>query len=196
MALYAYARVRTGRRDEAESAVRGFLDFIRSAKVGYGQREHRDRLRAFLLSAFQDYLEVEGLRGFGGSAEVSQISFDAADEWLGKEKDVASPEAAFRRAWARCVFLQSCAQLREELAANLGSPVADLIASQLSPTNGGPSTREIALKLSISAEEALDMLRSAKRRLRELLFNTIRETVSSTPDVEVEFWDLFKSVDR
>jgi hypothetical protein len=68
-----------------------------------------------------------------------------------------------------------------------------MITPSLAPGTTAPSA-DLAPKLSLTRSEVLEILQSSRRRMRELIFTTIRETVSSTPDVEVEFWDLFRSV--
>jgi hypothetical protein len=195
-ALYAYARRSFPARAEAEAAVRGFLDFIRSAGLGFGHREQRDRLRAFTLSAFQDYLAIRALRetwpGVGDGAG-SLTDFEGAEAWLQGEGET-SPEAIYQRAWARCVISQSCTLLKQELAADSGSAAAEMILAEVSPSGVKPFNPDLARKLGVTSAEALEMLRTARRRLRELILETIRETVSAQSEVEVEFWDLFKSV--
>lgn len=194
-ALYAYARRRYPERAEAEAAVRGFLDFIRSAGLGFGPRDQRDRLRAFTLSAFQDYLEIRALRDtWPGAGDAGNATdFEGAEAWLRGEPDMKA-EATYQRAWARCVIAQSCTLLSQELAADGGSAAAEMILAEVSPSGVKPFNPDLARKLGVTSAEALEMLRTARRRLRELILETIRETVSAQSEVEVEFWDLFKSV--
>ena len=192
-ALYAYARRKYSDRAEAESAVHGFLDFIRSARLGFGHRAQRDRLRSFLLGAFQDYLDVESLKGMRPS-DRHEAEFAVVDEWMQSEGAFDSPpESTFQRAWANCVISKSCVLLKEELAADSGSAAAELIAAEVVPSARRPFNPDLAKKLALSPPEALEMIRSARRRLREMILEQVRETVSAQEDVEVEFWDLFKS---
>jgi hypothetical protein len=196
MALYAYARQNLGLRPKAEAAVQGFLDFIKSEQLGFGHHTHRDRLRAFLLSGFQEYMALEALNGKApGGRSGARLDFEAAERWFLSEAagDCAS-ETTFHRAWARCVLTQSQKLLKEELAAEHDMDVAETIGAEISLLERRPFNPDLAPKLLLAPSEVLDLLRSARRRLRELIYETIRETVSSGADVEVEFWDLFKSV--
>lgn len=196
MALYAYARQNLGHRSKAEAAVLGFLDFIKSEQLGFGHHTHQDRLRAFLLSGFQEFLALEAMNGkTSGGRSGARLDFDAAEQWFRSEAsgDCAS-ETTFHRAWARCVLIQSRRLLREELIAGHGEDTADTISEEISLLERRPFNPDLAPKLLLAPSEVLDLLRSARRRLRELINETIRETVSSGADVEVEFWDLFKSV--
>ena len=194
-ALYAYARRKFEQRAEAETAVTGFLDFIKSARLGFGHRAQRDRLRGFLLSAFQDYLGIEALRAapLAKGPAVITVDFDAAESWFQSESSESSPDEIFHRAWARCVLVQACTLLKDEVAADSGSSVAEVIASEVCPTGRKTFSPDVAAKLKVPAPEALEMLRTARRRLRELIMETVRETVSAQTEVDVEFWDLFKS---
>lgn len=174
----------------------GFLDFIKSAKLGFGHRANRDRLRAFLLGAFQDYLGIEALRNnpVAKGPAVITVDFDAAEKWFQSEAPESAPEATFHRAWARCVLVQACSLLKEEVAADNGSAVAEIVASEVCPTGRKEYSPDVAARLKAQPAEALEMLRTARRRLRELIMETVRETVSAQTEVDVEFWDLFKSV--
>ena len=195
-ALYAYARRKFEQRAEAEEAVTGFLDFIKSARLGFGNRANRDRLRGFLLGAFQDYLGIEALRNnpVAKGPAVITVDFEAAESWLQKEAaDTSSPDATYHRAWARCVLMQACALLKEEVAADSGSAAAEVIAAEVCPTGRRTYTPDVAARLFVPPAEALEMIRTARVRLRDLILETVRETVSAQSEVDVEYWDLFKS---
>jgi hypothetical protein len=191
MALYAYAR----RRKEgpaAAAAVRGFIAFARERRLGFGHRENRDRLRSFILSAFQDYLDAEA---HPDGPPDRELDFRIAERWFTAERlGDTPPETTFHRAWARCILTQATSALSEELAARVGESPARVITAEVSPLARKPFNPDLVPELSLPPSDLLDMLRTARRRLRELLLQAIRETVSRQSDVEVEFWDLFKSV--
>jgi hypothetical protein len=192
-ALYAYARRLPAAPAEAERAVGGFFDHIRAQKLGFGPRAHRERLRSFLYYCFQDYVGQAGLVDLK-PARPSGIDVGELESWLSSEFDPeSSAEQTFRRAWARCILANSCAGLKTELTVRYGRRAADVVIAEVTPAGAKPFTPELGEKLEMTPSEALEMIRSARRRLRELILLTIRETVSSSADVEVEFWDLFKS---
>ena len=118
-------------------------------------------------------------------AEAWYVSVPAREE---------DPERTFNRAWARAILLQSHAELKRELTASHGRQTAELIAAEVSSVDRRPFNDQLAVQLGASVGEILQILRASRRRLRELIHATLRETVSSTPDVEAEFWDLFQSV--
>jgi hypothetical protein len=127
-------------------------------------------------------------------ADRHETEFAVVEEWMQAEGDPeCPPEGTYQRAWANCVISQSCALLKEELAADSGSATAELIAGEVVPSARRPFNPDLAKKLALSPPEALEKIRSARRRLRELILESVRETVSAQEDVEVEFWDLFKS---
>lgn len=145
------------------------------------------------MSAFNDYLDMETLRELRPGAG-QETEFAAAESWLNAEDPWESaPETTYHRAWAKCVISQACTLLKEEVAADSGSAAAELIAAEVSPSGRRAFNPDLAAKLGVSPPEALERVRSARRRLRELILETIRETVSAQSDVEVEFWDLFKT---
>ena len=190
MALYCYAR-RTMEPAKSEAAVRGFMEFVREKRLGFGNLENRDRLRSFILSAFQDFLDSDRADG----PKDKSLDFRAAERWFTAERVGTSPaETTFHRAWARCILTQATGSLADELTAQIGETPARVITAEVSPLARKPFNPDLVPELDLSPSDLLDMLRTARRRLRELLLSTIRETVAAQADVEVEFWDLFKSV--
>lgn len=192
-ALYAFARRTQSSPAQAELDVEGFFDHIRARKVGFGPRVHRERLRTFLYHAFQDYVQVTGTTPPG---TFNPTGIDVADmeAWLKHEVDTdGSADRTFRRAWARCILSEACAGLKTELSVRYSPHAADVVLAQISPTGAKPPSPEIGAELDMTPGDALEMMSSARRRLREMILLTIRETVSSPADVEVEFWDLFRS---
>jgi hypothetical protein len=178
---------------EAELAVEGFFEHIRARKLGFGPRVHRERLRTFLYHAFQDYVQVTGTIPPG---TFNPTGIDVADmeAWLKTEVDPeGSADRTFRRAWARCILAEACAGLRTELAVRYSPHAADVVLAEISPTGAKPPSPELGAELEMTPSDALEMISSARRRLREMILLTIRETVSAGGDVEVEFWDLFRS---
>ena len=123
-----------------------------------------------------------------------EAEFAVVEEWIQAETASNDPaEVTYQRAWANCVISKSCMLLKDELAADSGSAAAELIAAEVVPSARRPFNPDLAKKLALSPPEALEMIRAARRRLRELILEQVRETVAAQEDVEVEFWDLFKS---
>jgi hypothetical protein len=197
--LYGYARRERLTPVQAERVVLEFMEYISAGQLGYGSQAQRDRLRTFLLSAFQEFEAVRSLRDLSDEDAPAEpqypVDFAAAEAWFRADAATdAAPETTFHRAWARCILEQSHAALKVELSERWGARAAEMVISEVAPVERKPFNPDLAPNLEMSPALVLDMLRWARRRLREVITNTIRETVSSTADVEVEFWDLFKSV--
>jgi len=185
--------------EDAQDAVQSFLAHIRAGNLTQGTGPSRDRLRSFLLSAFGDYVsrkyDPAGKSRRGNTGTQLLREFSGAESWLQSHPPMEdTPEMTFRRAWARSVLSQSCAVLKGELAARHGDQVAEMIAAEVFPTERRSFNVELAPRLGITPSEVLHILRESRRRLRELILETLRETVSSSSEVELEFWDLFKSI--
>lgn len=198
MALYAFVRRKGASREAAPAAVRSFFTHIRAGKLGAGSRPAPDRLRAYLLPAFENFLGRVDPHGRPTDRESARDplspDFTAAEAWLDTDMaKTASPETAFHRAWARCILAQSCAALEGELTVRYGD-MAEPIIAEVSPLEVRPFNADLARQLNLTPSQVLEALRWARRRLREIILATLRETVSSSTDVEMEFWDLFKSV--
>jgi hypothetical protein len=199
MALYAYVRGKGVSPGDSRDAVQGFFIHVREGKLTNGSGPIWERLRSFLLRAFEEYLDqrlsriLELKPGYLPATHLAD--FSSAEAWFlsdpSREEDL---EKTFNRAWARAILLQAHAELKRELAASHGALTADLIAAEVSPVERLPFNNQLATRLDVTVAEVLQILRDSRRRLRELIQLTIRETVSASTDVEVEFWDLFRSV--
>src|SRR5262245_23235905 len=161
MALYVYGRRRGMIPSEAKKAVCAFFDYVRAGQLGKGHDAHRDRLRAFLLSAYHEFLglrEPGTEKGTKGPGDYPKRSvFLAAEAWL--NDFVASetpPEKIYHRAWARCILAQTYAQLKDELAARHGVRAADMITAEVSPLERREFNPEIAPKLSLTPSQVLE----------------------------------------
>ena len=199
MALYVYGRRKGLIPSEAKKAVCAFFDYVRAGQLGKGHDAHRDRLRSFLLSAYHEFLGVRepgAEKGTKGPGDYPKRSvFLAAEAWLNEFVEAQTPpEKIYHRAWARCILAQTYAQLKDELTSHHGRRVAEVITAEVSPLERREFNPELAPKLSLTPSQVLEILGTSRRRLRELILATLRETVSSQSDVEVEFWDLFRSL--
>ena len=199
MALYAYVRAKGVPPGEARDAVEGFFLHVRDGKLTNGSGPVWERLRSFLLRSFENYLDISSSRVQAFRREAMgttlKLDFSSAETWCQSEpSEERDPERTFNRAWARAILVQCHAGLKRELAAGHGALMADLIAAEVSPVERHPFNNQLATRLDVTVTEVLQILRDSRRRLRELIQITLRETVSASTDVEVEFWDLFRSV--
>jgi len=199
MALYAYVRGKGASPEDSRGAVQGYISHVRDGNLTSDSGHHWKRLRSFLLRGFEDYLDTHPLPtpvvDRGKERAPESLDFSGAESWfLSDPSREEEPERTFNRAWARAILEQAHAELKRELTASHGPPTAELIAAEVSSIERRPFNDQLALRLGLSATEILQILRASRRRLRELIKSTLRETVSASADVEVEFWDLFQSV--
>jgi hypothetical protein len=199
MALYAYVRGKGVPPAEARDAVQGFFNHVLDGRLTNGAGPVWERLRSFLLRSFENFLDITRSRFLDirrqSMGAAAPLDFSAAETWYQSEPAREEhPERTFNRAWARAILVQCHAELKRELAAGHGALTADLIAAEVSPVENRPFNNQLATQLDLSVSEVLPVLRDSRRRLRELIQITLRETVSASTDVEVEFWDLFRSV--
>ena len=199
IALYAYARSQGATPGEARDSVQGFIGHVRDGKLTQGTGHLWKRLRSFLLRAFDDYFESHPARTPEPGAEALHVpetrEFAEAESWYGPDPSRAQdPEKSFNRAWARAILVQSHAVLQKELASLHGASAAEVIAAEVSSVERRPFNDQLAGKVGLSVGEILQILKDSRRRLREIITSTLRETVSTMGDAETEFWDLFRSV--
>ena len=101
----------------------------------------------------------------------------------------ADPDALFDRAWAHQLLAEGVDELQARLRAEGRSRVAEIFrALDLGDPASRPSVRDLAERLGISKSEVWKELAEARRRLRAVLFEKVKEYA-------VDETDLFRELD-
>lgn len=159
----------------------------------------RGRFRGFLRATAKHFLlnewSKQGALKRGGGAAHYSLDFDGAERLLEPGVD-ASPERAFDRQWA-LDLLQDCVQELESELTSTGSAAlfrAMRSAFALDGASPAPTHARIAEELSIAEQDVTNFLFRARRRLREILRERVRASVTSESDVDDEIRDLFAAL--
>src|SRR5262249_3403868 len=118
--LYAYARRRLGRTEDAQDLTQEFFarllekDYLQAADPRLG------KFRSFLLTAFQRFLAKErgGAAAEKGAAPRRPLSLESQEgepRYRHEPADPTTPEALYERRWALTLLGQALARLRQEL---------------------------------------------------------------------------------
>jgi RNA polymerase sigma-70 factor (ECF subfamily) len=197
--LYAYARRRLPRPDDAQDLTQEFFaqllekDYLRAADPTRG------KFRSFLLTAFKHFLAKERDRANaqkrgGGRHSVSLDFQDGESRYQREPADHATPETLYERRWALTLLEQTLAQLRQEFTGSGKQKVFEALKETL--TGEGPPRpyAQIAAELDMSEQAVKVAVHRLRRRYQELLRAAIAQTVPSAEDVEDELRDLFAAV--
>jgi hypothetical protein len=179
--LHAFALGKRLDHHAAEDAVQGFLGHVCSRQVldGVGRRE--TRFRAFLLTAFSNWLTDERRRSL-----AVKRGGDVAHEPLSRSADVTSEEdpiSQFDRCWARTLFDGARARLLDEVAQGQQAELSGKIVGRLfSPTPDWET-------LAASAGQSHESVRQRATRLRQRFSVVLREQVRAVVSTEAELGD-------
>ena len=115
--LYAYARRRFDRSDEAQDLTQGFFAELLEKAYLQAVDPQRGKFRSFLLTAFKHYLVKERDRAAaqkrGGGRRFISLDFQIGESRYQLEPaDHITPEIVYERRWAITLLDQALTQLR------------------------------------------------------------------------------------
>ena len=197
--LYAYARRRLARADDAQDLTQEF--FARLLEKDYLQAAdpHRGKFRSFLLTAFQRFLAKEHARATarkrGGGRRTLSLEFQEGEHRYRLEPaDPATPEKLYERRWALTLLAQALARLRQELTAAGKERLFEALKGTLTGDGTGEPYERIGRDLGLSEPAVKTAAHRLRRRYQELLRAEVAQTVASPEEVEDELRDLFAAV--
>ena len=191
--VFAYLRRKWGKaRDEALDLTQGFFaalcekDFLRHVSPEHG------RFRSYVMASLDNYVRLDfrsqsALKRGGG---VARISLDVGEGY--EPESGHSPEETFLREWARSVLGEAVRELEAECRGD-GRENAFRIfsARDLELGSGPPSYDALAERFGTSVTEVTNVLYRLRKRLREMVLNRVRDTVTSDREAEDEMRELF-----
>lgn len=196
--LYAYARRRLGDVHQAQDRTQDFFARLLEHNLLAVAQPERGRFRAFLLTAFKNFLTNEGdkaraqKRG-GGQAPLS-LDFHAGDARYHLEPvEVWTPERLFERQWTLALLGQVLASLRTEYA----GAGKEMLFEHLKVFLTGETTSSyaaLAAQIGMSEGAVKAAAHRLRGRYRELLRHAVAQTVADPADVDDEIRQLFESL--
>jgi RNA polymerase sigma factor (sigma-70 family) len=199
--LYAYARRRLARADDAQDLTQEF--FARLLEKDYLQAAdpRRGKFRSFLLTAFQRFLAKEharaGAQKRGGHRRPLSLDFqDGEHRYRHEPADPTTPETLYERRWALTLLAQVFARLRQELTRAGKERLFEALKGTLAGDGTGEPYERIGRDLGLSEPAVKTAAHRLRRRYQELLRAEVAQTVASPEEVEDELRDLFAAVRR
>jgi DNA-directed RNA polymerase specialized sigma24 family protein len=190
------------REEEAEDLAQGF--FATALEKGWLSRYEpaRGRFRSYLLACLEAYVANEKRAGRrlkrGGGVTTVPIESEGPD---GEPRelpiaDKTDIEAEFQREWVLGLFALAVRALRERCAGT-GREVAWALFERYDLEDHEPAERpryqDLAAEFSLPVTQVTNHLHWARRELRGIVLETLRETTASEEEFRSEARALFGS---
>lgn len=189
--VYAFARSRGRAVADAQDLTQGFFAKILSGGLFENADAAQGKMRSYLLTAFTRHMADEWDKTMaakrGGGVEVLTLDFDDGEQRYLSEPAVDGAQGSrFDRAWAQSVLEKAAAALEQECA-NAGK--TELFA-HLSPHLTGQAEAEsyevLATRTKMTEEALRQTVRRLRLRFRDLLRQTVADTLDSPDDAAVD----------
>jgi len=188
--LYAFVRSRGVSAQDAQDLTQAFFArIIETGGFAAADRE-RGRFRSYLLGAMKHFLANEWHRAQtqkrGG--QVRFIEFDALDpeaRYAGASAPSDDPEHLFGREWALQTVAGTLQALRDEMAKAGKSDLFEALKGSLTGRDELPRD-QIAAQLNMSEGTVKVAVHRLRRRYRQLLRDTVAQTVGNEADLDDE----------
>ncbi|MCX5659771.1 MAG: sigma-70 family RNA polymerase sigma factor [Planctomycetota bacterium] len=203
--IYVFLRQKRLPPEQARDLVQGFIcEVVLDRKLIEHADRAQGRFRTFLLAALQrfavsDYRAQNAQKRHAGTWTLPLEAVERLDYSLKGAPE--TPEEAFDRVWAAQLLDDVLAELRDgyqkEGRSNYWSvfeaKVVDPILHGVAP----PPLGRLCEQFGIDQEQrASNMIATAKRRFRAMLFRRLRPLVSQDADVDDEIKALMQTLSR
>lgn len=192
--LYAYVRRRVGDIHEAQDLTQAFFEKLLEKDYLSDADPNRGRFRAFLITAFKNFLSKEWARAKakkrGGGRRALSLDFAAHDSMWGDVSDHHSPEDLYERQWAVTLLNRVFDRLQRDMERNGKAQQFHVLKPFLGGSEESPYA-DAAKQLQLTESAARMAASRLRRRYRELLRDEIAETVASPAEVDDEVARLF-----
>ena len=184
--VFAYIRAHGHSADAAEDLVQSFfLNFIEHAYHAKADAA-RGRFRSFLVTAIKRFLidqhKLSHRLKRGGGVEIAAID-DIAELTAEPGND---PESAFERTWAMTVLDAAITRMRDEAErSGKGEWFAQLSEFIVEPADKADYARAAAA-LHLRQNTLAVAVHRLRQRLRDLIVDALRDTVTSEGDLDDE----------
>lgn len=197
--LYVYVRRRTNSSHEAQDLTQAFFAHLLEKEAIAKAQPERGRFRAFLLSAFKNYLanewtKAQAAKRGGGKTELS-LDFASGDSRYQIEPaHDLTPEKLFERQWVTTLLDHVLDNLRSELAAAGKENHFHQLKTALLGDAAADDYEQAAQALGISPAAAKQAAYRLRKRYKELLRVEVGRTVADRGDIDEEIHGLFESL--
>ena len=195
--LYAFARRRGHRPEDAQDLTQGFLAHVLKHHAVAKSSSDKGRFRTFLLAAFKNFLTNEGERiqaqKRGGGQVFLPLDADVTEARYAWElANHITPDKIYERQWALTLLDWVMARLRAEQKGRKRLAQFDALKQHLMGDQDAPSCADLAVQLGMTGAALRMAVLRLRRRYRELLEEEIAQTVASPEEASAELQHLFR----
>jgi RNA polymerase sigma-70 factor (ECF subfamily) len=189
--VYAFIRRRGYGPEDAQDLTQEFLVELIGRNAIAGLDRRKGKFRAFLLACLNHFLAKDqrdrnALKRGGGSII---IPWDAglAETWLvGRSSAESSPEHLFDQRWALTVMDQALGLLRAEMMDAGKETLFNELKGLLTAEPGAGDYDSLGVRLNLSPAAVATAVHRLRRRFREIVRETLAQTVSTPLELEEE----------
>lgn len=195
--LYAYVRRRGFSPEDAQDLTQEFFHhFLRKRSVATAD-PNRGRFRSFLLASLKHFLADEWDRRRalkrGGHVTILTIDFGEAEErLLAAESPARTPEQIYERRWGMTLLRQVYLLLEEEHRRQGKEELFTVLSGCLGGERQKHPYPDLASRLGMGEGAVRVAVHRLRKRYRELLRETVAQTVADPADVEEELRYLIR----
>lgn len=194
--LYAYVRRRGHNREDAEDLTQTFFARFMAKNYLEGLNAERGRFRAFLLASLKHFLANEWDKSQrqkrGGQVPHLSLDWQTADTQFQLAAPAeSSPELAFDREWAVALLAQVLARLAAECEHDGRGHQFTVLKPFLTAHKDSLPQSEAAQTLGLGMGALRVAIHRLRKRYRQLLRDTIAQTVAEPAQVDEEIRALF-----
>lgn len=197
--LYSYARRAGQSPHDAEDVTQGFFQHALGSDLFAKAQQDRGRMRTFLLTSFQHWLNNRHLREMAAKRGGRQpsLSFDAMEaeeRYRHEPQDMATPEDLYNRRWARDFFIAVKERLRVEFEHEKKAAAFDALQPWLFVEGNAGVYGPKAGEIGVTEGNFRVMLLRFRKRYRDLFRDAVADTLDSpTPEqIDQEIRELIQ----
>ena len=197
--IYAYLRRQGYGAHDAEDQTQGFFTHMIEKYDLCRADPNRGRFRSFLLSMLKHFVADQRDRSHaqkrGGGKRVFSFDFaDAETRYKLEPLQQISPDRLFEKSWALAVLDQTMARLKAETSRSNRQKQFEHLKVYLAGQTHTIPYCDMAEKLDMTEGSVKVAIHRLRKRYRELLWEQIAQTVSSTEEIESEIQALFAAL--
>jgi RNA polymerase sigma factor (sigma-70 family) len=189
--IYKYLRLRWRKPpDQAEDLTQSFFAAVLDREIWRSFDRERGRLQSFLRRCVDNHaagtLRAERALKRGGELRFLELDTAAIEGELAAHPGPGDdPAELFHREWLREILAIALARLDDELTARGKTEHLEVFRA-LCTSASPPTHRELAAALGISAVDVNNRLAYAKRALRRVVVDVLRDQTASDEELAAE----------
>jgi RNA polymerase sigma-70 factor (ECF subfamily) len=194
--IYAYLRRCGHSPHDAQDLAQGFFAQLLRREAVAGVSPDKGRFRSFLLASLGHFVSDQRDRTNAlkrGAGRIFPMDTGTAESLHAACPDL-TPERAFDRQWALTLLERVHEKLREENATAGKAAHFETLRFALAGSRGDVPYRDLASRLGMSEGAVKVAVHRLRQRYREILRETVADTVAAGSDVERELRDLFSAL--